>query len=78
MSNFQIELASEDTVKDFILAAKSITGVNLTPRDESMLKRILTSEKVTNGGIEITFTESKVAVDSRDFSTQYGRRRRYG
>lgn len=78
MSKFQIELASEDTVKDFILAAKSIAGVNLTTRDESMLKRILTSEKVTNGGIEITFTECKVAIDSRDFSTQYGRRRCYG
>ena len=78
MSKFQIELASEDTVKDFILVAKSIAGVNLTPKDESMLKTILTSEKVTNGGIEITFTECKVAVDSCDFSTQYGRRRRYG
>lgn len=65
--------ASEDTVKDFILAAKSIAGVNLTPRDERMLESYLVARKVT-GGIEITFTPRKVAMTSRDFSAQYSRR----
>lgn len=77
MTNYS-DHASEDTVKGFILAAKSISGVNLTPRDERMLKSYLVARKITDGGIEITFTASKVAMDSRDFSTQYGRRRRYG
>lgn len=66
--------ASEDTVKDFILAVKSIAGVNLTSRDERMMESILTAEKVTGGGIEITFTPRKVAMANREFSAQYSRR----
>ena len=66
--------ASEDTVKDFILAVKSVFGVNLTPRDERMITSILTAEKVTDGGIEITFTPRKVTMENREFSAQYSRR----
>lgn len=73
MTNY-VKHASEDTVKDFILAVKSIVGVNLTPRDERMLGIFLTAEKITNGGIEIAFAPRKVAMASRDFSAQYSRR----
>ena len=66
--------ASEDTVKDFIRAAKSIVGTNISAHDELMLKSILTAEKVTDGGIEITFTPCKVAVASHNFEAQFSRR----
>lgn len=74
MSKFQTDLASEEAVRDFILAAKSIVGVNLTPRDERMLETYLIARKVTGGGIEVTFTPRKVAMANRDFSAEYSRR----
>lgn len=73
MTNY-MEHASESTVTDFIFVAKHVAGVNLTPRDEFMLKSILTAEKVTNGGIEIVFTPRKVAMARRDFEAHYIRR----
>ena len=66
--------ASKNTVKDFILAAKCIAGVNLTPREERMLEVVLVSEKITDGGIEVTFTERKITVASRDVRATYHRR----
>lgn len=66
--------ASEDAVNDFILAAKSIVGTNISAHDELMLKSILTAEKVTGGGVEVTFTPRKVAVVSQNFEAQFSRR----
>ena len=73
-----IKYVSEDTVKDFILAAKSVIGTNISTHDELMLKSILISEKDTGGGIEVTFTPRKVTVASQDFEAQYSRRQHYG
>lgn len=78
MNNFQTKLASEDTVNDFVLAAKSIAGTNISAHDELMLKSILADEKVTGGGIEVTFIPRKITVASQDFEAQYSRRQNHG
>lgn len=77
MTNYS-KRASESTVEDFILIAKSIPGVNFTPRDEVMLRGILTAEKITDGGIEVVFTDRTVVVASREINARYSRRKRHG
>lgn len=68
--------ASENTVKGFIAAAKSIAGTNISARDEATLSGYLTARLVTGKGIEVTITPRKVAAQSSEFSASYSRRRR--
>lgn len=70
---------SETAVDDFIKAVKIIaegssSGIRITDRDVSMMKRYLTAQHIDARGIRMDISKRRADINSAKFSATWSRR----